>query len=158
MVPGEVVLITQDGVTQCKPPNERNQICSFFWVYYGSPASSYEGINVEIVRYRCGAALAKRDAIEGFTQPNMVAGIPGSGIGHGIGYSNESGTPYGRPFLKYNETWNRSFMPQDQKIRDEVARMKLIPIKKLIKGKSLLFCDDSIVRGTQLKDTIQGLV
>jgi amidophosphoribosyltransferase len=155
--PGEIVLINENGVAQIKAPNECNQICAFFWVYYGYPASSYEGINVEQVRYNCGAALAKRDELDGFSKPDIVAGIPDSGIGHGIGYANESKCFYGRPFVKYTPTWPRSFMPQDQTIRDEVARMKLIPIKELINGKSLLFCEDSIVRGTQLKDTIKGL-
>ncbi|TFH30322.1 MAG: amidophosphoribosyltransferase [Promethearchaeota archaeon] len=152
--PGEIVFIHSLGIDQCKPPNQaNNHICAFFWVYYGYPASTYEGINVEEVRYRCGAALAKHDDII----PDIVAGIPDSGTAHGIGYANESKCFYGRPFVKYTPTWPRSFMPQDQKIRDEVARMKLIPIKELIHGKSLLFCDDSIVRGTQLKDTIKGL-
>ena len=151
--PGEIVFIHSKGVDQIKAPNQDNHICAFFWVYYGYPASSYEGINVEEVRYRCGAALAKRDDVK----PDIVAGIPDSGTAHGIGYANESKCFYGRPFVKYTPTWPRSFMPQDQKVRDEVARMKLIPIKELISGKSLLFCDDSIVRGTQLKDTIKGL-
>ncbi|MHA1518952.1 MAG: amidophosphoribosyltransferase [Promethearchaeota archaeon] len=151
--PGEIVLINSMGLTQCKPPSTDNHICAFFWVYYGYPASTYENINVEEVRYRCGAALAKRDEI----RPDIVAGIPDSGTAHGIGYANESHCFYGRPFVKYTPTWPRSFMPQDQKIRDEVARMKLIPIQELIHDKSILFCDDSIVRGTQLKDTIKGL-
>jgi amidophosphoribosyltransferase len=151
--PGEIVFIHSKGVDQIKAPHKNNHICAFFWVYYGYPASSYEGINVEEVRYRCGAALAKHDDVK----PDIVAGIPDSGTAHGIGYANESKCFYGRPFVKYTPTWPRSFMPQDQKIRDEVARMKLIPIKELIRGKSLLFCDDSIVRGTQLKDTIKGL-
>ncbi len=151
--PGEIVLIHHDGIDQCKPPNKRNHICAFFWVYYGYPASSYEGINVEEVRYRCGAALARNDDVK----PDIVAGIPDSGTAHGIGYANESKIFYGRPFVKYTPTWPRSFMPQDQNVRDEVARMKLIPVKELIQGKSLLFCDDSIVRGTQLKDTIKGI-
>ena len=151
--PGEIVLINSNGFEQCSPPNKRLQICAFFWVYYGFPASSYEGINVEEVRYRCGAALARNDDVK----PNIVAGIPDSGTAHGIGYANESKCFYGRPFVKYTPTWPRSFMPQDQTIRDEVARMKLIPIKELIEGKKILFCEDSIVRGTQLKDTVKGL-
>ena len=151
--PGEIVLINEDGFEQCYPPNKRMQICAFFWVYYGFVASTYEGINVEAVRYRCGAALARNDKVK----PDIVAGIPDSGTAHGIGYANESKCFYGRPFVKYTPTWPRSFMPQDQKIRDEVARMKLIPIEELIEGKSILFCDDSIVRGTQLKDTVKGL-
>jgi amidophosphoribosyltransferase len=129
------------------------QICSFLWVYYGYPASNYEGANVEVVRNRCGRALAKADDVE----VDLVAGIPDSGTGHAIGYAYEAGVPYGRPFVKYTPTWPRSFMPQDQGIRDLVARMKLIPIPELIRGQRLLFCEDSIVRGTQLKDTIQRL-
>jgi len=155
--PGEIVLIDEKGIHQCKAPNECNQICSFFWVYYGYPASSYEGINVEQVRYNCGAALARRDEKEGFPKPDIVAGIPDSGTAHGIGYANESKCYYGRPFVKYTPTWPRSFMPQDQKIREQVARMKLIPVKELVQGKSLLFCEDSIVRGTQLRDIIKML-
>jgi amidophosphoribosyltransferase len=151
--PGEIVLINSKGFEVCCPPLERNQICAFFWVYYGYGTSSYEGINVEEVRYRCGAALARNDDVK----PDIVAGIPDSGTAHGIGYANESKCFYGRPFLKYTPTWPRSFMPQDQQIRDEVARMKLIPIQELIEGKKILFCDDSIVRGTQLKDTVKGL-
>ncbi|MCX7013995.1 MAG: amidophosphoribosyltransferase [Candidatus Sumerlaeota bacterium] len=151
--PGEIVLIAPDGIERKKPPNDRMQICSFLWVYYGYPASTYEGVNVEEARYRCGAALARADDVE----IDMVAGIPDSGTGHAIGYANESKIPYGRPFTKYTPTWPRSFMPQDQAMRDLVARMKLLPIKELIHGKRLLFCEDSIVRGTQLKDTIQGL-
>jgi amidophosphoribosyltransferase len=126
------------------------QICAFLWVYYGYPASSYEGINVESVRYRCGASLAERDDVE----VDVAAGIPDSGTGHAIGYANAAGKPYQRPFVKYTPTWPRSFMPQDQRVRDLVARMKLIPIREIIEGKRLLFCEDSIVRGTQLKDII----
>ncbi len=148
--PGEIVLITEDGIEQKKAPGDRMQICSFLWVYYGYPASGYEGINVEEVRYRCGAALAKSDDIE----LDMVAGIPDSGTGHAIGYANASGVPYGRPMVKYTPTWPRSFMPQNQATRETVAKMKLIPVKELLKGKRLLFCEDSIVRGTQLKDQV----
>jgi len=151
--PGEIVLMTEDGVEQKNPPGEKMQICSFLWVYYGYPASTYEGINVESVRNRCGAILAKKDNVE----IDMVAGIPDSGIGHGLGYASEAGIPFKRPFVKYTPTWPRSFMPHDQNIRDLVAKMKLIPIKELIEGKKVLFCEDSIVRGTQLKDTIQRL-
>jgi amidophosphoribosyltransferase len=129
------------------------QICSFLWIYYGYPASNYEGINVEIARNRCGAALARADDVD----VDYVAGIPDSGIGHAIGYSSEAGVPYRRPFVKYTPTWPRSFMPQDQRVRDLVARMKLIPIKELIDGKRLLFCEDSIVRGTQLQDVIRRI-
>jgi amidophosphoribosyltransferase len=151
--PGEIVRITVEGVETLRPPGEAMQICGFLWVYYGFPASSYEGINVEVVRNRCGAALARADD----SQVDVVAGIPDSGTGHAIGYANESGTTYARPFVKYTPTWPRSFMPQDQQVRDLVARMKLIPIGELIRGKRVLFCEDSIVRGTQLKDTIQRL-
>jgi len=151
--PGEIVLITEDGVEQKRPPRERMQICGFLWVYYGYPASSYEGINVEAVRNRCGATLAKRDTVN----VDFVAGIPDSGIGHGLGYASEAGVPFKRPFVKYTPTWPRSFMPQDQDMRDLVAKMKLIPVREIIEGKKLLFCEDSIVRGTQLKDTIQRL-
>jgi amidophosphoribosyltransferase len=151
--PGEVVRITADGVEQTAPPGDRMQICSFLWVYYGYPASNYERINVEAARYRCGAALARRETCE----IDLVAGVPDSGTAHAVGYANESGLPYQRPFVKYTPTWPRSFMPQNQRVRDLVARMKLIPIREMIEGKRLLFCEDSIVRGTQLKDTIQRL-
>jgi amidophosphoribosyltransferase len=151
--PGEIVLLTEEGIEQKKNPEEKMQICGFLWVYYGYPASSYEEINVEYVRNKCGASLAKNDDI----QADMVAGIPDSGIGHGLGYAGEANIPFKRPFVKYTPTWPRSFMPQDQNIRDLVAKMKLIPIRELIEGKRVLFCEDSIVRGTQLKDTIQRL-
>jgi amidophosphoribosyltransferase len=151
--PGEIVLITPDGIEQKAPPRDRMQICAFLWVYYGYPASSYEGINVEAARNRCGAALARNDNVT----IDCVAGIPDSGTGHAIGYAHEAGIPYRRPFVKYTPTWPRSFMPQNQTIRDLVARMKLIPVADLIEGQRLLFCEDSIVRGTQLKDTIQRL-
>lgn len=151
--PGEVVRVTADGIEQLRPPGNAMQICAFLWVYYGYPASIYEGINVEMARNRCGAALARADN----TKVDLVAGIPDSGIGHAIGYAAEAGLPYCRPFVKYTPTWPRSFMPQDQSVRDLVARMKLIPIQELIEGKRLLFCEDSIVRGTQLKDIISRL-
>ncbi len=151
--PGEIARLTADGVETLKPPGEEMQICAFLWVYYGYPASSYEGINAEAVRYRCGAALARADDV----RIDLVAGIPDSGTGHAIGYANESGTPYGRPFVKYTPTWPRSFMPQDQRVRDLVARMKLIPIRDVIQGRRVLFCEDSIVRGTQLRDTVRRL-
>ena len=151
--PGEIVMMTADGYEQRKKPNDNMQICSFLWVYYGYPASSYEGINVEAVRNRCGQALAKNDE----TAIDFVAGIPDSGIGHAIGYAAARCIPYMRPFVKYTPTWPRSFMPQNQNIRDLVARMKLIPIKSLIEGQRILFCEDSIVRGTQLKDNVQIL-
>lgn len=151
--PGEIVRITPEGVEQRRPPQQRMQICAFLWVYYGYPASSYEGINVEDARNRCGAALARKDHV----QVDMVAGIPDSGVGHAIGYASEAKIPYRRPFVKYTPTWPRSFMPQDQGIRDLVARMKLIPVREIIRDKKLLFCEDSIVRGTQLQDTIKRL-
>lgn len=151
--PGEIVLITPDGVEQRVAPGDRMQMCSFLWVYYGYPASTYEGINVEQSRYRCGAALARTDN----ESPDLVAGVPDSGTAHAVGYANEAKIPYQRPFVKYTPTWPRSFMPQNQDMRDLVARMKLIPIREMIKGKSLLFCEDSVVRGTQLKDTIERI-
>jgi len=151
--PGEIVRITAEGFETVVPPGDRLQICSFLWVYYGYPASSYEGINVETVRNRCGALLARHDDI----RVDLVAGIPDSGIGHGLGYAAEAGVPFRRPFVKYTPTWARSFMPQSQGVREQVAKMKLIPIREIIQGKRLLFCEDSIVRGTQLKDTIQRL-
>ena len=151
--PGEIVLLTPEGVEQKALPGDEMQICSFLWVYYGYPASSYEGINTEDSRNRCGAALARRDD----ETIDLAAGIPDSGTAHAIGYAVEAGVPYRRPFVKYTPTWPRSFMPQDQTIRNLVARMKLIPIRELIKGKKLLFCEDSIVRGTQLQDIVQRL-
>ena len=151
--PGEIVFMTPDGLEQKKPPGDKMQICSFLWVYYGYPASNYEGINVEAVRNRCGAALAAGDDV----QIDIVAGIPDSGIAHAIGYANAAGVPFRRPFVKYTPTWPRSFMPQDQRVRDLVAKMKLIHIREILDGQRLLFCEDSIVRGTQLQDTIRRL-
>ena len=149
--PGEIVRVTPDGVEVLEPPGNHLQICSFLWIYYGYPASSYEGINTESARNRCGQALARNHDVEA----DWVAGIPDSGIGHAIGYATEAGIPYRRPFVKYTPTWPRSFMPQEQRVRDLVASMKLIPIRDLIDGKRLLFCEDSIVRGTQLRDIIR---
>lgn len=151
--PGEVVFMTADGIEQRILPRDKMQVCAFLWVYYGYPATEYEGINVEYVRNRCGAALARRDNVD----IDFVAGIPDSGIGHAIGYASEKKIPYFRPFVKYTPTWPRSFMPQNQELRDLVAKMKLIPVKRLIDGKRILFCEDSIVRGTQPKDNIQIL-
>ncbi|MFP3980118.1 MAG: amidophosphoribosyltransferase [Desulfobacterales bacterium] len=151
--PGEIILITPEGCETVSPPGDHMQVCAFLWVYYGYPASSYEGISVEAVRYRCGHAMARDDDIP----VDTVSGIPDSGIGHAIGYANEKGIPYMRPFVKYTPTWPRSFMPQNQQDRDLVARMKLIPVTALIAGKRLLFCDDSIVRGTQLTDNVRIL-
>ncbi len=149
--PGEIVRITAEGLEQKAAPGDELRICSFLWVYYGFPASSYEGINVEVVRNRCGARLAADDDQD----IDFVAGIPDSGTGHAIGYANAAKVPYARPYVKYTPTWSRSFMPQAQDRRELVARMKLIPIVDFIQGKRLLFCEDSIVRGTQLRDTIQ---
>jgi len=149
--PGEIARLTPEGVEVVTPPGQQMQICSFLWIYYGYPASTYEGVNTEAARNRCGQALARRDEV----QVDSVAGIPDSGIGHAIGYAAESGVPYRRPFVKYTPTWPRSFMPQEQRVRDLVARMKLIPIRDLIEGKRILFCEDSIVRGTQLRDIIR---
>lgn len=151
--PGEVVFLNENGMEQRIASSDRMQICAFLWVYYGFPASNYEGINVEVVRHKCGSYLAKRDGIK----IDLVAGIPDSGTAHGLGYANEAKIPFLRPFVKYTPTWPRSFMPQDQSIRDLVAKMKLIPIKEHINDKRLLFCEDSIVRGTQLRKTIKRL-
>ncbi|MDD5571119.1 MAG: amidophosphoribosyltransferase [Bacteroidales bacterium] len=151
--PGEIVLVTAEGYEQKKKPNDKMQICSFLWVYYGYPSSSYENLNVEDCRYRCGSMLAKRDDIK----IDFVSGIPDSGIAHALGYSNEKNIPYKRAYVKYTPTWPRSFMPQNQKMRDLVAKMKLIPNKALIKGKKITFCEDSIVRGTQLQENVEIL-
>jgi amidophosphoribosyltransferase len=151
--PGEIVLVTADGMQKLSPPGDVLRICAFLWVYYGYPASTYEGVNVEVMRNRSGAALARRDSV----QVDLVAGVPDSGIGHAIGYANQARVPYSRPFVKYTPTWPRSFMPQDQHVRNLVARMKLIPVFDLIQGKRLLLCEDSIVRGTQLRETIDRL-
>ena len=147
--PGEVVFMDENGVKTLIQPGEKMRICTFLWIYYGYPSASYEGISVEKMRYNCGKALAKRDNVH----PDIVAGVPDSGIAHAIGYSNETGIPYSRPFIKYTPTWPRSFMPPNQTKRNLIAKMKLIPIPDLIKDKSLLLIDDSIVRGTQLRET-----
>jgi amidophosphoribosyltransferase len=151
--PGEILFVTADGYEQRRKPGDRMQICAFLWVYYGYPSSDYEGINVEDCRYRCGAALARKD----LAQVDFVSGIPDSGSAHAIGYANEKKIPYKRAYVKYTPTWPRSFMPQNQEIRDLVARMKLIPIRSMIEGQRIVFCDDSIVRGTQLKDNVKKL-
>lgn len=153
--PSEIVYITPEGVETLSPAREEMRICSFLWVYYGYPTSSYEGVNVEEMRYKCGSMLAKRDG--DLVHPDVVAGVPDSGIAHAIGYANESGIPYARPFIKYTPTWPRSFMPTDQKQRNLIARMKLIPVHSLIENKKLLLIDDSIVRGTQLRETTEFL-
>lgn len=152
--PGEVAEITAEGFSVLEPPREKMRICSFLWVYYGYPASSYEGVNVEMMRCRNGELFAKRDK---GVEADLVAGIPDSGIAHSIGYANASRLPYLRPFIKYTPTWSRSFMPQDQTVRNLVAKMKLMPIRELVDGKSLLLMEDSIVRGTQLRETIELL-
>ncbi|MEA3458884.1 MAG: amidophosphoribosyltransferase, partial [Candidatus Thermoplasmatota archaeon] len=151
--PGEVVRITADGYEQLRAPNKDMQICAFLWVYYGYPPSFYEGINVDDCRYRCGALLAKDDDIE----VDFAAGIPDSGIGHAMGYSNEKHVPLKRPYSKYTPTWPRSFMPQNQSMRNLVAKMKLLPNNSVIKDNKGVFLDDSIVRGTQLKDNVRDL-
>lgn len=151
--PGEAVVLTPNGVKTLIPAGDKMRICTFLWIYYGYPSASYEGISVEKMRYNCGKALAKRDNVK----PDIVAGVPDSGIAHAIGYSNEAGIPYSRPFIKYTPTWPRSFMPTNQTKRNLIAKMKLIPIHDLIDGKSLLLIDDSIVRGTQLRETTEYL-
>ena len=151
--PGEIVFITPECVETMSPPRQEMKICSFLWVYYGYPTSTYEGVNVESMRYECGKLLAKRDE----ARPDVVAGVPDSGIAHAIGYANESGIPFARPFIKYTPTWPRSFMPQNQGQRNLIAKMKLIPVDSLIRGKKLLLIDDSIVRGTQLGETTEFL-
>lgn len=153
--PGEICFINADQVKTVCPARDEMKICSFLWVYYGYPTSKYEGQNVEEMRYRCGSMLAKRDGDS--VHPDIVAGVPDSGIAHAIGYANESGVPYARPFIKYTPTWPRSFMPTNQSQRNLIARMKLIPVQALIEGKKLLLIDDSIVRGTQLRETTEFL-
>ncbi len=151
--PGEVDFVTPESVEVLVPPSEEMKICTFLWVYYGYPASSYEGVGVEQMRYRCGDMLAGRDN----ASADSVAGVPDSGIAHAIGYSTRSGIPFSRPFIKYTPTWPRSFMPQKQKQRNLIAHMKLIPVDELIRGKRLVLIDDSIVRGTQLRETTEFL-
>ncbi len=151
--PGEIVFMTPEGVETVSPPLDEMKICSFLWVYFGYPTSSYEGINVEEMRYRCGNMLAARDNV----QVDSVAGVPDSGTAHAIGYANRSGVPFSRPFIKYTPTWPRSFMPTHQSRRDLIARMKLVPVDALIRDKRLLLIDDSIVRGTQLRETTEFL-
>ena len=153
--PSEIAYITPEGVETLSAPREEMRICSFLWVYYGYPTSSYEGVNVEEMRYKCGSMLAKRDGDS--VHPDIVAGVPDSGIAHAIGYANASGIPYARPFIKYTPTWPRSFMPTNQNQRNLIARMKLIPVQALIENKKLLLIDDSIVRGTQLRETTEFL-
>ena len=154
--PGEIDFVTPEWVEVVKQPGEEMKICSFLWVYYGYPTSTYEGINVECMRNRCGDLLAKHDMREDL-HIDSVAGVPDSGTAHAVGYSNSSKIPFARPFIKYTPTWPRSFMPTSQKQRNMIAKMKLIPVQELIEGKSLLLIDDSIVRGTQLGETTQFL-
>ena len=153
--PGEIVYVTPESVETVSPACEKMRICSFLWVYYGYPTSSYEGVGVEEMRYNCGKLLAQRD--DHSFDVDIVAGVPDSGIAHAIGYANESGIPYARPFIKYTPTWPRSFMPTTQSQRNLIARMKLIPVHSLIEDRSLLLIDDSIVRGTQLRETTEFL-
>ena len=156
--PGEVVEICPDGVNQLLPPGGRMHICAFLWTYYGYPNSTYEGRTVELMRMKDGELLAKADQTENIAQDvDAVSGMPDSGTAYGIGYANESGKPFTRPFIKYTPTWPRSFMPSVQSLRNEVAKMKIIPVPELIKDKKLLMVDDSIVRGTQLKETVDFL-
>ena len=151
--PAEIVFMTPESVETVNPPSEEMKMCTFLWVYYGYPSSSYEGVSVEEMRYRCGEKLSERDNCS----PDLVAGVPDSGIAHAIGYSRKSGIPFARPFIKYTPTWPRSFMPPNQTKRNLIAKMKLIPIDSLIRDKKLLLIDDSIVRGTQLRETTEFL-
>ncbi|MBR5746266.1 MAG: amidophosphoribosyltransferase [Clostridia bacterium] len=156
--PGEVVEITPDGYRTVVEPGKEMRICAFLWSYYGYPTSDYEGINVETMRYRNGRIMANSDRVAGNAEDiDYVSGVPDSGTPHAIGYANASGLPFSRPFIKYTPTWPRSFMPTSQQERDRVAKMKQIPVHDLIQGKKLLFVDDSIVRGTQLKETVEFL-
>lgn len=156
--PGEIVEITPESVTQLRKPGKTKKICAFLWSYYGYPTSCYEGVNVEIMRYRNGALLAKADQPKHKDDPlDYVGGVPDSGTPHAIGYANESRVPFARAFIKYTPTWARSFMPTTQRNRNEIAKMKQLPVKELIQDKNLLFVDDSIVRGTQLRETVEFL-
>jgi amidophosphoribosyltransferase len=151
--PGEIAVLTDKSCITLVAPGKEMKICTFLWIYYGYPASSYEGLSVEQMRYNCGAKMAKRDNVK----PDIVAGVPDSGTAHAVGYANESGIPFSRPFIKYTPTWPRSFMPTMQSKRDLIARMKLLAVDELIRDKSLLLIDDSIVRGTQLRETTEFL-
>ncbi|MBQ5490606.1 MAG: amidophosphoribosyltransferase [Treponema sp.] len=153
--PAEIVFMTSDGIEVLQKPGKEMKICTFLWIYYGYPTASYEGVNVEAMRYNCGKYLAKRD--KGSVEPDAVAGVPDSGTAHAVGYANESGIPFTRPFIKYTPTWPRSFMPTNQEQRNLIAHMKLIPVQPLIKDKKILLIDDSIVRGTQLRETTDFL-
>ncbi len=153
--PAEIDFITSDGYKVLQEPGKEMKICTFLWIYYGYPTASYEGVNVETMRYNCGKYLALRD--KDSVKPDAVAGVPDSGTAHAVGYANESGIPFTRPFIKYTPTWPRSFMPTNQEQRNLIAHMKLIPVQPLIKGKKILLIDDSIVRGTQLRETTDFL-
>ena len=156
--PGEIVRITEEGWETLAPAGERMRICAFLWTYYGYPNSNYEGVNVELMRYRNGEIMARDEIARGqLPKVDYVAGVPDSGVPHAIGYANRSGKFFARPFIKYTPTWPRSFMPTNQDVRSQVAKMKQIPVSELIEGKKLLFVDDSIVRGTQLRETIEFL-
>lgn len=151
--PGEIVVVNEEGIKTLMAPGSQMKICTFLWVYYGYPSSSYEGISVEQMRYNCGKNMAKRDNVK----PDIVAGVPDSGTAHAVGYANESGIPFSRPFIKYTPTWPRSFMPTVQSKRDMIAKMKMLAVHDLIQDKSILLIDDSIVRGTQLRETTEFL-
>ena len=156
--PREIVKITADGYETLSPAGKDMKICAFLWTYYGYPNSNYEGVNVEVMRYKNGEIMAQADKERGLAQDvDFVAGVPDSGLPHAIGYANASHIPFARPFVKYTPTWPRSFMPTNQKVRNQVAKMKQIPVPELIQGKKLLFVDDSIVRGTQLRETVEFL-
>ncbi len=156
--PREIVKVTENGFETLSPAGKEMKICSFLWTYYGYPNSNYEGVNVEVMRYRNGAIMARDDKKRGLAgDVDFIAGVPDSGVPHAIGYANECGKPFARPFVKYTPTWPRSFMPANQKVRNQVAKMKQIPVPELIEGKKLLFVDDSIVRGTQLRETVEFL-
>ena len=151
--PGEIVVVDEAGVKTLMAPGSKMKICTFLWVYYGYPASVYEGVSVEQMRYNCGRNMARRDNVEA----DIVAGVPDSGTAHAVGYANESGIPFSRPFIKYTPTWPRSFMPTVQSKRDMIAKMKMLAVHDLIRGRKLLLIDDSIVRGTQLRETTEFL-
>lgn len=156
--PAEIDFVTADGYEVLQKPQKEMKICTFLWIYYGYPTASYEGVNVEDMRYNCGRYLARRDRdAKTAIDADSVAGVPDSGTAHAVGYANESGIPFARPFIKYTPTWPRSFMPTSQEQRNLIAHMKLIPVQPLIKGKKILLIDDSIVRGTQLRETTDFL-
>ena len=156
--PGEIVRVTAEGYESLSPAGEEMRICAFLWTYYGYPNSNYEGVNVEVMRYRNGEIMARDEVAQGrLPKVDFVAGVPDSGVPHAIGFANRSGKPFARPFVKYTPTWPRSFMPVNQDVRNQVAKMKQIPVPELIEGKKLLFVDDSIVRGTQLRETVEFL-